>query len=382
MEVNPPSVGHTSKNVAGSHGDTLVRSCCPSEGRRLFPTHTPQYNKLIGGVRAAIDPIHLRNIRVGMHAIADRWHIGKVVRFAIRTYVHNFKGRKSNANGSIVRSRGGHHEGRNCFAPGCDYYPSLPQCCRIVYIDIRKLRWCSVDSVAFHSFKWPKDVRKAKSIVNTLFANHCGWADVLIVRGCRFGFHSSHFRANRVLEHLFWNSYELKQPYVVYREDCEVNHKRDIVPRWLLGEYVHANFCQCHVVGPHPRGWHRPGTLYSNFVDDLSRSYKEPCGCYVLGWQDLVGCIKNTMNSEVAIKLSWAAMNVLYDAPPSVPFRGEPLVCLLASVEQSWERALFRSTRTRHREWMRSEEWSEEGGESEEYGEGDDEESSKEESIA
>ena len=210
MEVNPPSVGHTSKNVAVSRNDTLVRSRGPIDCPQIVSRHEFHYNKLIGGVRAAIDPIHFRNIRTGMPAIEGGWHIGKSERFATRTYVHNCNGRKSNVNGSIVRVRGGHHEGKNCVAPGCVDDPFFLQYCRIVDIDMRKLRWCSVDSVVVHSSKWPKDVRKAKSIVRTLVANHCDWAGVLIVCGRCFGFHLSYDKANRTLEILFWNWSKLK----------------------------------------------------------------------------------------------------------------------------------------------------------------------------
>ena len=164
-------------------------------------------------------------------------------------------------------------------------------------------------------------------------------------------------------------------------------HKRDIVPRWLLGEYVHRNLCQSHLVqvGIYSQGWHRHGALYSNFVDSFSRSYKNPCGCEVYDCQYFVGCIKTTMNSEVATKLFWIAINVLHDAPPLVPCRGEPVVH--PPLSKRWERALLRSTQRRHREKrLRNEEWSEEDNfywqsvpsDSEED---DEEESSEEERI-
>ena len=114
-------------------------------------------------------------------------------------------------------------------------------------------------------------------------------------------------------------------------------------------------------------------------VDNLSRSYKNPCGCEVSGWQYPVGCIKNIMNSEAANKLSWVAMIVLRDAPPSVPSRGEPLVA--SPLLESWERNFLRCTHGRHKEkWVRSEEWHEESDEREGYDEDDEEESPEEES--
>ena len=72
-------------------------------------------------------------------------------------------------------------------------------------------------------------------------------------------------------------------------------------------------------------------------------------------------------------------MHVLSDVPPSVPQRGEPLVCILTSGKRqpTWERARLRGIwRRRVKRMMRSEEWSEDGSES------DDDESSKVESVA
>ena len=143
---------------------------------------------------------------------------------------------------------------------------------------------------------------------------------MLIVRGRCFGFHPSCHKANRILENLLWNWGKLKRPFVVYQEERIAQYKRAIVPRWLLRCYVHRIVCKCHLVqlGIHPQGWHRPGMLYSNFVESLSRSYKNPCGCDIYTWQYLVGCNNHTYNSEVAIKVSWVAISVLHDAPPSV----------------------------------------------------------------
>ena len=230
------------------------------------------------------------------------------------------------------------------------------------------------------SFKWPTDVRKAKSVVRTLFANHCDWADVLIVRGRCFRSHKSYFKATRVLENLLWDWSRLKRPYVVYQEGKVAYHSQDPVPQWLLMDQILDSICQCKLTGPHPQGWRRPGKLYSNFMDDLGQSYEEPCRCKVSNWQYPDGCTRNTMNSRIATSLCWIAMNALRDAPPSVPPRGEPLVSQPVFGKPSWERALIRSSRRLHREksWWK-EEWHEEGGESEGCCEHDEEESAEEE---
>ena len=98
------------------------------------------YNKYVGGrfhTSLAATLVHgpFRNIRMGKLAIADRLHIGEVVRFQTRTFVYNLGGRVTNTYGSAVRVYGGHHEGYNYFAPGCTSGPLLPSYCRIAYID-------------------------------------------------------------------------------------------------------------------------------------------------------------------------------------------------------------------------------------------------------
>ena len=71
----------------------------------------------------------------------------------------------------------------DCHASGCMIKLPLRGHVRIMCIDARRVRWCLVDSAAFHSFVWPRDPTEAKNIAHTLFINHCGWADVLVVRG-------------------------------------------------------------------------------------------------------------------------------------------------------------------------------------------------------
>lgn len=67
----------------------------------------------------------------------------------------------------------------------------LPKNVRIVYLDVRELRWCSVNGIPFHSFAWPRVAREAKGITRTLFGNQCNWAGALVVRGRRFCSHNS-----------------------------------------------------------------------------------------------------------------------------------------------------------------------------------------------
>ena len=148
--------------------DTLVRFYgYPDSDRQVLPPHTPRYNKWIGrkpeiGSPDVINrPICLRNIRVGKPAVHGGLHIGGVSRFMPHTFVQNLGGRKTNIRNAFVRVEGGHHEGRNYFAPGCKLNSPLPGHCRVVCIDTKKPHWCSIDSVSFHSFAWPQNIGKA-----------------------------------------------------------------------------------------------------------------------------------------------------------------------------------------------------------------------------
>ena len=401
VEVDPPSIYHASSSVA-VHADSRSEGafaglCRLVDGPPRLTSHAPKYNKLIGSVRAAIDPIHLRNIKLGELAVDDRWHIGEIERFATRIYVHGFNGRKSNVNGSIVRVKGGHHVGKNCFRLGCSDDPLLPLDCRIVYLDVGKLKWCSVDSVAFHSFKWLKDGRKAKRIVRTLSANHCNWADVLIVRGRCFHYKDC-YTANRILENLLWQRNDLKRLFLVYQEERIKYHRRDVLPRWLVDDYTlrtHRKFCQCHFVHAEDKGWLRLGTLYSNVVRDLREMYANPCSCFKhVGWRCPRSCTHHSVNYEVAIGLSWIAMRALREAPPPVPQRSEKLEAF-PGIEvwnemeccQGSERRFIRDVRFRYNQmdtrwtydWGYREELDEEDCESGECCEDDEEDSSEEE---
>ena len=137
---------------------------------------------------------------------------------------------------------------------------------QIVYIDTCELRWCSIDSAAFHSFVWPRNIKEAKGIARTLFTNHCNWVDVLILRCRCFSSNGLCFRANRALEHLPWNWSKMRRPYVVYQDGNEATSDCDLLPAWLAHECVYKGFCQCQLVGLSPHGWHHPGALYSNIV--------------------------------------------------------------------------------------------------------------------
>ena len=98
------------------------------------------------------------------------------------TYVHNAEGRRTGLPRAAMRVENGHHVGMNHHYHGVP--PPLPRCARVVSIDVRNIRWCSVDSVSFHSCAWPTfDVATANYIARTLWANHCRWAGVLIIRG-------------------------------------------------------------------------------------------------------------------------------------------------------------------------------------------------------
>ena len=195
-----------------------------------------------------------------------------------------------------------------------------------------------------------------------MFTNHCDWADVLIVRGRCFGDHKVCFRANRILEQLLWKSSKMRRPYVVYREGKEEHlHSgrslgADPVPDWLRHECVYKDLCQCNLAGPRHPDWHHPGSLYSNVVSRRRQLFKKQCGCSCTLWSLPFDCIKNTKNTDIAIKVSRVVIHVLSDVPPSVPQREEPLVSVLTSREFSpkWERERFKEPmRRRIRKWRR-----------------------------
>ena len=305
--------------------DVLVQSYgYAGNGRQQLPPCTPLFNKFAcvvpaGGLGSVASPVRLRNIRIARPAIADRLHVGEVARFESRTFIHNLGGRKSNTWCSTLRVKNAHHQGRSYFAPGCNSNPPLPKHCRIVYIDTCKLRGCSIDSVAFHSFVWPRNVKEAKGIARTLFTNHCNWADVLVVRGRCFSSNKVCLRANRALENLLWNWSKMRRPYVVYKEGCDDIVGSDPVLAWLRQECVHQDFCQCNLVGSRHPNWHYPGSLFSNVISRRHQLFENRCGCSHIQWPFPLGCNRNTKNVEIAIKLARVMMHVLTDIPLRYP---------------------------------------------------------------
>ena len=190
---------------------------------------------------------------------------------------------------------GGHRVGKNHQYHGIP--PPLPNSARIVYIDVRKLRRCTVDSVPLHSFVWPTpDVREAKSIARTLWTNHFGWADVLVVHGRCFSLKESGSRSDQVLEHLLWHWDMLRRPCVLYRKGCSEIERRAPIPGWCGERHtVYRNFCQCNLVdgktGLHDvfvrgaddgRGSRHPGSLRSN-INWRGVRWPSVCNCLHLG---------------------------------------------------------------------------------------------------
>ena len=155
------------------------------------------------GGRANID---LRNIRTALPALevdclGEGLQVGGVARWLSSTYVHNRGGRCTSAARLSMGIMGGHHHGMSRYSPHGGVFPFLPSYVRVVYLDARLVRCCSVNSVAFHSFAWPRKAREAKSIARTLFkraAHSAGpvicfffyfiFSDQLLRRNSRFFF--------------------------------------------------------------------------------------------------------------------------------------------------------------------------------------------------
>ena len=305
--------------------------------------------------------LRLRNVKVGQFAVAGRVHVGEVVRHVNQFFVHNVAGRRANAVRSAWPIKGSHHVGTGYHDHGCmsrGVAPPLPPHVRLLYVDTNILQRCSVDSVVFHSFAWPRSTREAKVIARTLVANYCNWAGVLIVRGPCFSSHTVCFRASRVLENLLWNWPRLGRPYLVYKEGNKGIGGGDPVPGWLDNWYVYRDFCQCHMLGrdalgearfPQNEVWHYPGTLFSNV---LGRHHQLLGGSWRnlhANWPYPEGCNRNTMNAHVATKLSGLVMHVLGDVPPSVPRRNVPLLSVLRSKTREAKQEYLRYIRWRHR---------------------------------
>ena len=201
----PGECGPLGSGCSSSHGsvdslfgrgfdDELVRWYHPhlGEGGQPLPAKGRMFDKWFGKMfrsrgkhSTAWDVTYiarLRNIKMNIFAIRNRWRTGQVARHNSTTFVRKLEGRRTNHPLSNMKVHGGTHVGKDC---NCHGIPSaLLSRVRIVYVDVRKARWCSVGSVAFHSSAWPTlDVKVATSIARTLWINHCSWADVLVVRG-------------------------------------------------------------------------------------------------------------------------------------------------------------------------------------------------------
>ena len=330
------------------------------EGRQQLPVSTPLYSKFAGrmpivDLRQVRGPIRLRNIRAGHLAIADRVHVGEVARCDSRTLVYNLEGRRTNTSGSALFIDGAHHVGQNYGAssafPGSRSIPPLPSHVLLVYIDTCRLRWCSIGSVVFYSFVWPRRVREAKGIARTLFADHCNWAGVLVVRDRRFSSHNVCFRANRVLEHLLWILSRTNRPYIYIYIYIYIHIRRAMVQlveviqfRRGLRNSVHTKMlyndvCQCQFVGRSNRGevrypqsqdWHHPSSFYRNVLGKQHQLFNGICRYLHTTRFYTGGCNGNTMNTHVAIKLVRAMVHVLGDVPPSALARGVPLFSAFA----------------------------------------------------
>ena len=152
--VGPPGVGRSPKGIPLDMEERpegiflledLVYRCddvfirCysyPGNGRQLLPIGTPMYNKCVGrmpavGLHSVRGPVRLRNVWAGRPAIANRLHIGEVVRFEGRTIIRNLEGRRTNTWGSTVHVTDVHHVGKQYHAPGCMHSPPLPRHVRI-----------------------------------------------------------------------------------------------------------------------------------------------------------------------------------------------------------------------------------------------------------
>ena len=144
------------------YDDVLVQCYgYPPQGRAELFAGTPLYNKFKGGWPYA------RNVKLGQCAVADRVYIREVARFNAQTFVYIFGGRRANTVGFAAHIKGAHHVGDDyttddCVRRGLKF--PLPSHVRAVYIGTQKPQWCSVDSVAFQSFAWPRNTREARRI--------------------------------------------------------------------------------------------------------------------------------------------------------------------------------------------------------------------------
>lgn len=215
----------------------------------------------------------LRGIKMGSPAIRNRWRIGEIPRRNATAVARNLGSRRTNHFLPNMKVFGDHRVGGNRNYHGVPF--PLFCCVRVVYIDVREVRWCSVGSVAFHSFAWPTfDVRTANSIVCTIWTDHRGWANVLVVRGRCWRSHGDYFRSNRVLEDLLRRWCGMGRPFVVYKAGDGETGGGHPIPAWL-GKHVCVCgvLCVCNLVGVgvsgrfraiSGQGWHHFGMLCAN----------------------------------------------------------------------------------------------------------------------
>ena len=267
-------------SLAGStstYGEKEVLKFASRPGRQALPNTEPLYNKL-----SKRTPIWsgVRNIKIGHDVVSDRFKVGRMMRMRHKTIVDCYEGRRSKTYGASIVVTGGHHYGTPCA-----HSPQLSSA-RIVYIDVRKVHWATIGGVAFQGSAWPRIAKKCKSIVRTLFANHCQWADVLVVRGRCFCSHSSCHAGNRILENLLWHWNTLGRPFIVYKEGSTHTGGGTPVPKWLEGSRCYcSDFYQCNLVSQCEGAWHHPGQLYSNVpalnleFDKASKHYTFKCDC-------------------------------------------------------------------------------------------------------
>ena len=215
---------------------------------------------------------------------------------------------------------------------------------------------------------------------------------MLIVRGRCFNSHRNCFRANIALGNLLWNWSKMRRPYVVYQEGDVIDGCWDFVPGWFTREGVYRDLCRCNLLGNHDQGWCCLGALYSNVVCRRNQLFERRCNF----WGDVVILVsqslddfyrRNARNIEIATGSSRIVMHVLTDSPPSVPFRGEPMVFVVTSRKRKpkWERARRKGIGKRYVERMCH--WRRKGRREEREWSGyvderDSEESSEEESVA
>ena len=278
----------------------------------------------------------LRDIRKNRLALRCRHSFGFVVRYQSCTYIHNVEGRRFGACRSAMCVDGGHHVG--CHGRYHGVPSPLLSCVRLVYIDVRKVKRCSVDGVVVRLFLWPTfDVKKAKSVVRILCTNHCQWVDVLIIRGRRWSSQPSYFRSNRVLGNLLWHWQDQGRPLIVYTEDSEAIGGGDLAFGWLMGYgcCVGRDVCQCNWVGVEvsgrPRiingqGWHHLGMLFSNsgvVFHESARVFE--CNCrysQVNTHYPNQDCHKHTMDGLIATKLIRAVVDMFAEVS-----RDDPQLC-------------------------------------------------------